>query len=122
MLFEIQTADNTTGAAGGRTQQLFWQDNSDQQWQDTKTFSAVTLVQDEISTAIAEVEAQLGSVFVANDMLNFKNVEGAVNIYSISGALVKKDVIEMNGSIDISSLNSGIYIVKTELMTAKIIK
>lgn len=121
-LFDIQTADNTTGAAGGRTQQMFWNDNSDQQWQDTKTFGAVTLSDTEISTAIAQVEAQLGSVWVANDMLNFKNVEGAVNIYSISGALVMKDVIERDGSIDISSLNTGIYIVNTKEMTAKIIK
>jgi hypothetical protein len=119
--FDIQTADNTTGAAGGRTGQLFWNDNSDDQWRDTKRFAAMVL-SDEMLSGIQSVQNQIGSVTVVNDQLQFRNVEGNVSVYSISGALVKKAVIDMNGSMDISSLKSGIYIVKSDKLTAKIIK
>lgn len=117
--FEIGTADNTGDEV---VLYLFWKDNSDNQWQDVSTFSPVELSQEEVPTAVESVAAEIAYVHVANDMLNFRNVEGDVNIYSISGALVKKDVIERNGSIDISALNSGIYVVKADKLSAKIIK
>jgi hypothetical protein len=41
--FEIQAADNTTGAAGGRNDQTFWRDNSDNEYQDSRTFSIINL-------------------------------------------------------------------------------
>jgi hypothetical protein len=121
--FDIQTADNTTGAAGGRTQQMFWNNNSDQQWQDTRTFGPLALSETMVQLeSTAQVQKEVGSIYVYNDMLNFNNVEGQVAVYSISGALVKQAVIERNGSMDISDLASGLYIVTSKTLTAKIIK
>jgi hypothetical protein len=117
--FDIQTADNTTGAAGGRTQQMFWNNNSDDQWRDTQTFGACVLAEE---VGVQSVKNEIGSVAVQNDLLNFKNVEGSVNIYSISGAMVKKATIDRNGSVDISSLKSGLYIVTNKEFTAKFVK
>jgi hypothetical protein len=36
--FDVQVADNTDGTNSGRTQQMFWHDNSDNQWQHVSTF------------------------------------------------------------------------------------
>jgi hypothetical protein len=41
--FEIAASDNTTGKADGITQKLFWQDASDNESIDTRTFSLVIL-------------------------------------------------------------------------------
>jgi hypothetical protein len=47
----------------------------------------------------------------ANNILNIKNAQvgTVVNIYSISGQFVITNVINSDGTIDISSLQSGIY-------------
>jgi hypothetical protein len=120
--FDIQTADNTTGAGGGRTQQMFWNNNTDDQWRDTKVFGPAMLSETMVGVGVQNIENAVGSVWVSNDVLNFDNVEGNVSIYSISGALVKKANIDRNGTMDISSLKSGIYIVKSDKLTAKILK
>ena len=119
LYFEIGTADNTGDEVA---LYLFWQDNSDNEWQDVSTFSPLELSQEEINLAIEPVEVENGSVIVVHNMLNFRNVEGAVNIYNITGVLIKKDVIKRNGSIDISTLNSGIYVVKAGQLIVKFIK
>jgi hypothetical protein len=127
-LFEIKYADNTTGTGGtpaGRSQQLYWLNADDNKYHDTRLFALVTLSETEISvngTSISQVEVGAGSIYVTNNMLMFRNVEGSVSIYNIAGSLVKTNVIERNGSIDISSLNSGVYFVKTEAMTVKFVK
>jgi hypothetical protein len=119
-MFEIQTADNT---GVGRTGQLFWNDASDNQWQHVDTFSAIHFSTDKaIIGAVQSLNSANASAWVANDMLNFKNVEGQINIYSISGALVKTEVIERNGSIDIAAMKAGLYIVSGDNFTAKIVK
>jgi hypothetical protein len=41
--FELAAADNTTNATGGRTQIVFWRNNSDEQWHNTNTFSLIKL-------------------------------------------------------------------------------
>ena len=124
MFFEIKATDNTNGQAGGRTQQLYWGNANDDQWSTLTNWTAAILstTQIEVPSAIAEVEVGTGSVYVAGNMLRFRNIEGTVSIYNITGSLVKTDVIERNGSIEISSLNSGVYFVKTEAMTAKFVK
>jgi hypothetical protein len=122
-MFEIQTADgNATDDT--RTGQAFWQDASDNQWQYVETFSAAHLSSDEVDLGISvpSFNQKVASVYVKDNMLNFRNVEGMVNVYSISGSLVKKGIVNMNGTMDISSLKSGIYIVKSDNLTAKVIK
>jgi hypothetical protein len=120
MMFEIQTADNT---GEGRTGQMFWLNNSDNQWRYVDTFAGVHLSTEEVVIgAVQSLNSANASAWVANDMLNFKNVEGQINIYSISGALVKTEVIERNGSIDIAAMKAGLYIVSGDNFTAKIVK
>jgi len=41
--FDMQAADNTTGAANGRTQQQFWNNNSDSQWNNINLLGAMVL-------------------------------------------------------------------------------
>jgi uncharacterized protein (TIGR02145 family) len=41
--FENKVSDNTTGLANGRTQMLYWRDNTDLAWNDTRRFSLVAL-------------------------------------------------------------------------------
>lgn len=119
-MFEIQTADNT---GDGRTGQMFWQNASDDQWRYVETFSAIHLSNTPVVIgAVESVNNATASAWVANDMLNFKNVEGQINIFSISGALVKTEVIERNGSIDIAGMKAGLYIVAADNFTAKIVK
>ncbi len=121
-MFEIQTADGNETSAG-RTGQAFWLNASDDQWRYVETFAAAHLSATEVVIgAVQSVKQDNASVYVINDMLNFKNVEGMVNIYNISGALVKKAVVDRNGSLNISELKSGIYVVKSDNLTSKIIK
>lgn len=120
LMVEVQTADNS---GEGRTGQLFWQNNSDNQWQHVETLGAAHLSDTEVVIgAVESLNSESASAWVANDMLNFKNVEGQINIYSISGALVKTELIERNGSIDIAGMKAGLYIVSGDNFTAKIVK
>jgi len=41
--FDVEVSDNTTTAAGGRTQQRFWFTNNDTQWNNTKSFGIVKI-------------------------------------------------------------------------------
>jgi hypothetical protein len=41
--FDILTSDNTTGKNGGRTQLIFWNSNSDEQWRNTQYLGLIQL-------------------------------------------------------------------------------
>jgi hypothetical protein len=41
--FEIQAADNTTGSTGGRNDQRFWRNNSDNEYQDSRTLCLIRI-------------------------------------------------------------------------------
>lgn len=120
LMFEIQTADNT---GEERTGQAFWQEASDNQWQWVETFSQIALSNDQVQlNTVQSLTQDMAKVWVANDMLNFRNVEGNVSVYSISGALVAKEYVDLDGYIDISSLKSGVYFVTSKQLTAKFVK
>jgi len=114
--FELAVADNT---GSGRTQQQYWNNNSDQQWQDTRTFA---LVQLDKATSKSDVKAVNGSAFVQNNVLKVRNVNGMVNVYDLRGAVVRSAVVNGTGSIDISDMKSGMYVVKGKNLSAKIVK
>lgn len=118
MKFEIQTADNTTGAGSGRTQQMFWLNGSDSQWNNTTTFSVIQLAK---ATSVSAI-ANTGSAFVQNEMLKVKNVNGVVNVYDLRGAVVRSAVVNGSASINIADLKSGMYVVKASNLSAKIVK
>lgn len=123
-MFEIKATDNSNGKADGRTQQLYWNDGADNQWQNVASFGEAYLSQTEISitNSIKQSNILNSAVYFENDRLVFRNIEGAVRIYSISGSIVKNDVIDSNGSIEVSTLKSGVYIVKANGLSSKFTK
>jgi len=68
--FDIATADNTTGVAGGRTQQQFWHSNTDNQWHDTRCFGIAMLEEDHSPTAKAGPDqlAKAGTTVTLNGL------------------------------------------------------
>jgi hypothetical protein len=124
--FEIQAADNTTGSNGGRTQQNYWYDNSDNQWHNITLFGLVALESPVVDAALSvpcvSVHKTVGSVSNVYVLKNtLQGVNGNVNIYDITGRLVIKTVAT-NNMVDISSLNNGIFVVKSNTGTAKFVK
>jgi hypothetical protein len=120
--FDIATADNTTGAAGGRTEQRYWYGHNglgdDHGWDNTAAMAICKLPTVGVTT-LNNVKA---AAFVSNNVLNVKNVNGVVSIYNIKGSLVRSSVINGNGSIAIADLQSGMYIVKSNELSMKFVK
>ena len=114
---ELQVANCVDGA---RTGQHFWGNNSDNQWQDYTLLSPFKIVGGEVSAK--EMSAAKGSAFVKNNVLNVKNVNGLVSIFSVNGSLVSKAIVNGNGSIDIADLKSGIYFIKGNNISEKFVK
>ncbi|MFA9390837.1 MAG: sugar-binding protein [Prolixibacteraceae bacterium] len=119
MKFELQVADNTTGAGSGRTQQSFWLKPTDQQWHNTLDFNVIQLMEAPNSN---KQLANTGSAFVQNEVLKVKNVNGVVNVYDLRGAIVRTATVNGSASINISDLKSGMYVVKGANLSAKIVK
>lgn len=122
MKFEIQAADNTTGAAGGRTQQMFWQDGSDNQWHNTSTFSLVKFA-DKVSVkpiSINNTNSVSMNTIVA-DVLTLSTTVKSLSIYNVTGQVVV-DNLKNVSSVNLSRLSSGIYFVRANNVTTKIIK
>ena len=117
--FELAVADNT---GTGRTQQQYWNNNSDQQWQNTFTFAYVKLAPAGGGVGVKDMAAVTGSAFVQNNVLKVRNVNGVVNVYDLRGAVVRSAVVNGTGSIDISDMKSGMYVVKGNNLSAKIVK
>jgi len=59
-----------------------------------------------------------------HDVLTFRNLQGkqTVSIYALDGRLIKTFEASGNQSIDISDLPFGLYLVKTQTQTLKMIK
>lgn len=114
--FDIAVAN---GVDGKRTGQHFWGSNSDSQWNTATVFSPVKL---ESKLSAKEMSAAKGSAFVKNNVLNVKNVNGLVSIFSVNGSLVSKAIVNGNGSIDIADLKSGIYFIKGNNISEKFVK
>jgi hypothetical protein len=119
--FDIQVANAT--ADGARTQQMFWNNNSDQQWQNTTTFGVVTLATPvNLLPAVGVKNVKTAKTFVY-DSQNFvlKGVSGVVSVYDITGKQVLK-ANATNGNLSVASLKKGIYIVNANNSSAKIVR
>lgn len=112
---DIVAADNTDAS---RTQQQFWNSNSDLQWTNTTKFGDLNLAQ---NVSSKEVVAE-GKAFISNNSLNIRNVNGIVNVYNLKGAQVMSVNVNGSTSVDVSALNNGMYIVKGDNLTAKVVK
>lgn len=58
----------------------------------------------------------------ANDMINIESYEGEVEIYNLYGQLLKSTTVEMDESIDISDLPSGMLMLKLTHGITRILK
>jgi hypothetical protein len=137
--FEIQAADNTTGRAGGRTDQRFWINNSDNEYQDTRTLSVIYLAEFIFGDKINQTNYQICDLSVfpnpASDNVNItfnlkQSGNVSIDVYNILGehvanifaanqsAGVLKNTIDLNEY----NMNSGIYYIKISANNSSIIK
>jgi hypothetical protein len=119
--FEIQAADNTTHSAGGRTQQNFWRNNSDVEYNNTRTFSLIYL-NGKVDTALAHVnvpKTQISdiSVTVLPNSIQLSRSAKAT-LYNIQGQIIKS----VNGSsISTTGLAAGVYFVNANNKSMRVI-
>jgi hypothetical protein len=123
--FDLSGADSDTDGAGARDCQTAWDsddpadvNNEDNAWNTRNVFGVITLAannwDDFVFTTGVEtpsVEAVSAYPNPADNTITF-GIEGlnTVEIYSITGVQVMH--VETTGTVDISSLNSGIYVAK----------
>jgi hypothetical protein len=137
--FDIQVADNTTGAANGRTQQLFWNSGSDEQWHNTTYLGLVTM---EVPCKKKSSECGLDYVIsrkkssscsnkvkktIISEIELFPNpasssltvnipermLNSKLNILNLEGQIVYTDILKStSNTISLNPLKQGIYFVK----------
>jgi hypothetical protein len=117
--FDVQVA-NATGD-GLRTQQMFWDNSSDDQWRNTTKMGVVALKVPLPNlpggNAVNNVKSSKSLIYVSDNQL--RGVKGLVSIYDVTGKLVMKSLAQ-NGSVNVASLKQGIYIVNSNNSAAKI--
>jgi len=120
--FEAKTADNTTGASGGRTYQMAWKDNSDRQWQSPDYFAYSSLSPNGV-VAIKNVLNNASSVYLdrATKTLYVASAANQVQIYDLRGSLVRSVTLNGKTSVNVSNLQRGVYIVKCGKDVSKIV-
>jgi hypothetical protein len=111
--FELAAADNTTGAASGRSQQIYYNNNTDNQWKDTRTMALVKLAE-KIVSGVNTVKTNASYKF---DGTTF-TAAGNFNVYDVTGKLVLK----ASNSANLSALKTGVYVVKGNNLSTKIVK
>jgi hypothetical protein len=116
---ELQTADNTDGTNSGRTQQMYWMDNSDQGWQDINICSPAVLAPNLVG--VKENANVKASAFINKaNVLKVKNMTGVIYVYDVTGKLALK--ADAKETINVATLKSGLYIVKNNDFSTKVIK
>jgi hypothetical protein len=119
--FEVRVADNTTDSVGGMTQELFWMNASKTLWSNPNEFTVVNLAPKKIVVGIIDLQNSSKSfAFVKNNFLEVRNLVGLCKVYDLSGRIVTSSYIEQLGSIDVSGLKSGMYILRSKLWSQKI--
>jgi len=111
--FDIQNADNTTAAGNGRTQQLFWNSGSDEQWHNTTYFGLVTLettVPPRIGGSVHKIQATSRNLNYDGTNLKLTKV-GDLVIYNVAG--VKVASLKNVSIYNTKSLTSGVYIAQS---------
>ena len=119
--FDIKAADNTTGT--DRTQQIFWSTPSDNGYTTMADMGTLHLMG--VRSGVSKVEANSTKVYYSatKDGLTVLDYIGDVSIYNVVGKLVlKTNVKSYNESINLSSLNKGVYLVSGTGLSSKFIK
>jgi len=123
--FDIKAADNTTGTgdAAGRTQQIFWSTDTDNEYPDMTNMGTLHLMG--AASGVSNVAANSSAVYYSSskDALTVLNYMGEVSIYNVVGKLVlQTNLNSYNESINLSSLNKGVYLVSGNGLSTKFIK
>jgi len=115
--FDIQTADAT--GDGLRTQQMFWNSGSDFQWNNTTWFGLVTLKGDWTPQISVQSVQNTSNISFYNNEIRLATA-GNVSVTNIAG----QEVISVKNAriVNVSSLKTGVYIVKSGNNALKIIK
>jgi hypothetical protein len=114
--WDLAVADNTTGAGNGRTQQVYWNNNTDGQWNNTSCFGKVTLT-DKVN--VNNMSAANSNIRIRPSYIQFTNTSD-VNVYDITGKLVLK--ASRVNQISTAALRSGVYVVSTGSESKKFIR
>jgi len=122
--FEIDVANNTTGATGGRTEQLFWNSAADTQYNTMATQGYATLINTlGPITEVPTITKSTAKVYYTASGLTVSGYTGNVNVYNVVGKLILTSKVNSNNQvINLSSLNKGVYIVTGSGFSTKFIK
>ncbi|MCX7986317.1 MAG: T9SS type A sorting domain-containing protein [Bacteroidales bacterium] len=112
--FDIQLADND-GTGNNRTDQRFWNDGADDQWNQTTHMGYVKF---EWALNVKPV-AKASSIRIKANSIEFAKSVKEVNVYSITGQLMLK--AQNVNAISTSALKSGVYFVVADGEKAKFV-
>ena len=118
--FECQNGDND---GAGRNSQLFWNMNSDDQYNTIKNQGTVNL-ETPVASRIKEVSVSgakvASSMTITSNSINFNKAVAEVNVYDITGKLVIK--ANNTNLVSTAALRNGVYVVKAGNESKKFIK
>jgi hypothetical protein len=102
------------GTQGDNGMEYHWSSDKNNCYASTYYAGHLTLSDQKIGVGIEDVFVSNVKVFVYNNQLHVRGVESAnVNIYSITGSLVKS-AQNVSGTLDMSELVDGVYLVKLQ--------
>jgi len=123
--FDILVSDNTTGVAG-RSELLFWNKASDDQYSTTINYGYLKLMGLDIINSHPTISHNSNASVYYNpnkDVLKISEYIGEVNIYNVVGKLVLKTRVNSNGEmINLNTISRGVYIVSGFGFSSKFIK
>ncbi len=115
------------------TDRLYFEDNTKLVIEQVSAKDAVSIPLADIRkitcneyASLAEGNGQNPAIFPnpVHDVLTLRNLQGkqSISLYTIDGRLVKSMEVDENQTVDISDLPIGLYLLKTESCTLKMIK
>jgi len=121
--FDIKAADNTDGTATGRTQQIFWSTDNDNEYTGMTNMGYLHLMG--VTNGVSKVAANSMNVYfsASKDVLTVLDYIGEVSIYNVVGKLVLQTKVNSDKElINLNSLSKGVYLVSGSGLSAKFIK
>ncbi len=110
--FDVKSNSLVGGTENDNKVEYFWAADKNNGYGSNYYSGHLTLSDEEISTDVRSIVIKDAKVYITNNALMIKGIETTdVNIYSITGALVKS-VQHISERVDISDLTNGVYIVR----------
>jgi len=75
-----------------------------------------------VGVALGDDHETVGQVSVVGNTIHSGDYEGFIAMYDMSGRLVWQTVVERNTSVELPELLHGVYVVKSDCSTIKIVK